>query len=80
MLQEIGSQGISMQRYKGLGEMNPEQLAETTITPDNRHLKKITIEDAAIADELFTILMGEEVQPRRKFIFEHAAQVKNLDI
>ena len=80
LLQEIGSQGISMQRYKGLGEMNPEQLAETTINPDHRHLKKITIEDAAIADELFTILMGEEVQPRRKFIFEHAAQVKNLDI
>ena len=80
LLQEIGSQGISMQRYKGLGEMNPEQLAETTINPDHRHLKKITIEDAAIADELFTILMGEEVAPRRKFIFEHAAQVKNLDI
>ena len=77
---KIGQDGCSIQRYKGLGEMNSEQLWETTLNPDARYLKKITIEDAAIADEIFTILMGEEVQPRRKFIFEHAAQVKNLDV
>ncbi len=77
---KIGQENCVIQRYKGLGEMNSDQLWETTLNPEARHLKKITIEDAAIADELFTILMGEEVQPRRKFIFEHAAQVKNLDI
>ncbi|HLC63141.1 MAG TPA: DNA topoisomerase (ATP-hydrolyzing) subunit B [Candidatus Nanoarchaeia archaeon] len=77
---KIGQDGCTIQRYKGLGEMNSEQLWETTLNPEARYLKKITIEDAAIADELFTILMGEEVAPRRKFIFEHAAQVKNLDI
>ena len=77
---KLGQDGCTIQRYKGLGEMNSEQLWETTLNPEARYLKKITIEDAAIADELFTILMGEEVAPRRKFIFEHAAQVKNLDI
>lgn len=77
---KIGQENCVIQRYKGLGEMNSDQLWETTLNPEARYLKKITIEDAAIADELFTILMGEEVAPRRKFIFEHAAQVKNLDI
>jgi DNA gyrase subunit B len=79
-LSEIGKTGISLQRYKGLGEMNPEQLWETTMNPVNRTLLRVNIEDALKADETFTILMGDKVQPRKEFIELNGKEVKNLDI
>jgi len=72
--------GVSIQRYKGLGEMNPEQLWETTMNPENRILLRVDIEDAREADKIFDVLMGAEVMPRKKFIQTHAKMVKNLDI
>ena len=71
---------INVQRYKGLGEMNPEQLWETTLNPENRMFKVVSIEDAQKASELFDILMGENVEPRKAFIQSQATLVKNLDI
>ena len=80
LLGKIGRENISLQRYKGLGEMNPEQLWETTMNPEGRTILQVQLEDAMEADEIFSILMGDKVEPRRKFIEDHAKLVRNLDI
>ncbi|MCD6489290.1 MAG: DNA topoisomerase (ATP-hydrolyzing) subunit B [Thermodesulfobacterium sp.] len=79
-LRDEGRKGLFIQRYKGLGEMNPKQLWETTMDPQRRVLKKVSIQDAEKADEIFSVLMGENVEPRKEFIYQHALEYRELDI
>ena len=79
-VREMGQKGMTVTRFKGLGEMNAEELRDTTLDPANRTLVQVSMRDAGAADDMFRILMGEKVEPRREFIEKHALEVRNLDV
>jgi DNA gyrase subunit B len=79
-IRDVGQKGLTVTRFKGLGEMNAEELRETTLDPSNRTLVKVNLADAGAADEMFRLLMGDKVEPRREFIEKHALDVRNLDV
>jgi DNA gyrase subunit B len=79
-IRSAGEKGMQVTRFKGLGEMNPEELRQTTLDPANRTLLQVTMDDAGAADDLFRILMGDKVEPRREFIEKHALEARNLDV
>jgi DNA gyrase subunit B len=79
-IRSAGEKGLTITRFKGLGEMNAEELRDTTLDPTNRTLLQVTMADAAAADDLFRVLMGDKVEPRREFIEKHALEVRNLDV
>ena len=79
-MRSAGEKGLQVTRFKGLGEMNAEELRETTLDPTNRTLLKVSLTDAGAADEMFRLLMGDKVEPRREFIEKHALDVRNLDV
>lgn len=79
-IRAAGERGLHVTRFKGLGEMNAEELRETTLDPANRTLLKVSMNDAGSADELFRVLMGDKVEPRREFIEKHALEARNLDV
>ena len=79
-VREMGQKGLHVTRFKGLGEMNAEELRETTLDPANRTLVKVKMDDAGAADDMFRVLMGDKVEPRREFIEKHALEVRNLDV
>ena len=79
-IKDVGRRGLTIKRFKGLGEMNPKELFETTMNPAKRKLLRIDVTDAVEAEEMFTRLMGEEVEPRKQFIEDNALNVRNLDV